>query len=251
MSLAEIAAIPYRAVSLVGTGFGFGLETMLQLVPSQCSIAGLVVLTCDWRTTVYGPHSPDIGRGDRRDRIGVHRAGGWRTSAPGRAVEVQERPRFVPTAQTSLAGIGRDGQEGWCTAPTRDAVWRRCSRPCRPSVRSGRSRRRRCPDGPDVVRRDGRHRPETISLDRRAGDHTPGRAVPVLDQLLSEVRVIRPSLEPDSPDVVAGRGGHAEELAARGIYPSAGQGRGRDDAPARPIEVLGKRGVPAVRLTPH
>ena len=40
MSLAEIAAIPYRAVSLVGTGFGFGLDTMLQLVPSQCSIAG-------------------------------------------------------------------------------------------------------------------------------------------------------------------------------------------------------------------
>ena len=41
ISLAEIAATPVRQVSLVGTGFGFGLETMLQLVPSQCSIAGL------------------------------------------------------------------------------------------------------------------------------------------------------------------------------------------------------------------
>ena len=60
---------------------------------------------------------------------------------------------------------------------------------------------------------------------------------------------MRPNLEPDSPDVIAGRGGYAEELGARRIYPSAGQGRGRDDAPARPIEVLGEQ-LPAVRL-PH
>ena len=76
------------------------------------------------------------------------------------------------------------------------------------------------------------------------------RAVPVFDQLFSEVWVIRPSLKPDSPDVVAGRSGYAQELGIRGIYSAAGQGRSRDDAPALAVPVLGKRGnqLPAVRL---
>ena len=37
MSLAEMAAIPCRL--LLAPGAGFALATMLQLVPSQCSIA--------------------------------------------------------------------------------------------------------------------------------------------------------------------------------------------------------------------
>jgi hypothetical protein len=36
MSLAEIAAIPSRELLRAGLEVGFGLETMLQLVPSQC-----------------------------------------------------------------------------------------------------------------------------------------------------------------------------------------------------------------------
>ena len=82
------------------------------------------------------------------------------------------------------------------------------------------------PHGPDVVRRDGRDSPEAVSLDQRAGDLTPGCAVPVFDQLFSEVWVIRSNLNPDSPDVVAGRSSYAVELPSRGIYPSAGQGGG-------------------------
>ena len=42
MSLAEMAAIPLRELSKPGLGVGFGLETMLQLVPSQCSIAAFL-----------------------------------------------------------------------------------------------------------------------------------------------------------------------------------------------------------------
>ena len=42
MSLAEIATIPFRKLSRAGLEVGFGLETMLQLVPSQCSIAAFL-----------------------------------------------------------------------------------------------------------------------------------------------------------------------------------------------------------------
>src|SRR6516164_1284401 len=41
MSLPEIAAIPSRWLFWSFPGFGFGLGTMLQLVPSQCSTAAI------------------------------------------------------------------------------------------------------------------------------------------------------------------------------------------------------------------
>src|SRR5262249_38675598 len=86
--------------------------------------------------------------------------------------------------------------------------------------------------GPDVGRRDGRHRTQQSPvLELRAGDDAPAHAVPVLDQRIDGTAS---SLIPDGPDVVAGRGGDVVEDAAM-------DNRGRDDAPARPVEVRGER----------
>src|SRR5262249_14235620 len=43
MSLAEMAAIPVSPLLLRELGFGFGVATLVQLVPSQCTVAGTFV----------------------------------------------------------------------------------------------------------------------------------------------------------------------------------------------------------------
>ena len=62
---------------------------------------------------------------------------------------------------------------------------------------------------------------------------------------------MRPNLAPDRPDVIAGRSGYAEELGVRRIYPAAGQGGGRDDAPVLPVEMLGERAIERRRCGLH
>ena len=126
------------------------------------------------------------------------------------------------------AGIGRDGKRDHvCEGGAGNDAPPRAVPVLDQAVRSAEG----VPHDPGVVRCWGGYSSqETIRRQIRALDDAPARAVPVRDK--RGWRITHVGLTPDGPHVVAGRSGDGDQRIV--------DDGGGDDAPTRPIEVLGE-----------
>ena len=113
--MAEIAASPLRKLSKPGLLVGFGLETMLQLVPSQCSIAGFPVRHVIEEYTLRSPQPRHwLGRAaviDVASTRGIVTATLRLQLVPLKCKTGGPPVPASPTAQTSLLASGRTTRE--------------------------------------------------------------------------------------------------------------------------------------------